>query len=110
MNAVRFGLTEATIEKICGVLASHPQVEQAVLYGSRAKGNYKIGSDIDLTLMGQGLQTDDLLKIMGELDDLLLPYMIDLSIFHQLTHQELIDHIQRVGIIFYERTPAQSRL
>lgn len=110
MNAVRFGLTEATIEKICGVLASHPQVEQAVLYGSRAKGNYKNGSDIDLTLMGQGLQTDDLLKIMGELDDLLLPYMIDLSIFHQLTHQELIEHIRRVGIIFYERTPAQSRL
>lgn len=110
MNAGRFGLTEATIEKIGGVLADHPQVEQALLYGSRAKGNYKNGSDIDLTLMGQGLKTDDLLKIMGELDDLLLPYMIDLSIFHQLTHQELIEHIRRVGIIFYERKPAQCRL
>ena len=110
MNAGRFGLTEATIEKIAAVLAGHPQVEQALLYGSRAKGNYKNGSDIDLTLIGQGLQTDDLLKIMGELDDLLLPYMIDLSIFHQLTHPELIEHIQRVGIIFYERAAAQRRL
>ena len=110
MNAGRFGLTDATIEKIGGVLAGHPQVEQALLYGSRAKGNYKNGSDIDLTLVGQGLQTDDLLKIMGELDDLLLPHMIDLSIFHQLTHPELIEHIRRVGIIFYERAAAQSRL
>lgn len=110
MNGSRFGLTEATIEKITGIMASHPRVEQALLYGSRAKGNYKNGSDIDLTLMGQGLQTDDLLKIMGELDDLLLPYMIDLSLFHQLNHPELIEHIQRAGIVFYERTPAQSRL
>ena len=110
MNSDRFGLTEATIEKIAGVLAGHPQVKQALLYGSRAKGNYKNGSDIDLTLMGQELQTDDLLQIMGELDDLLLPHMIDLSIFHQLNHPELIDHIRRVGIIFYERTPAPKRL
>ncbi|MCX6863787.1 MAG: nucleotidyltransferase domain-containing protein [Verrucomicrobia bacterium] len=103
MSAARFGLTEPTIEKIGGVLAQHPQVEQAVLYGSRAKGNYKNGSDIDLTLMGEELCHDDLLKLMGELDDLLLPYMIDLSIFHQLTHQDLIDYIRRVGVVFYEK-------
>ena len=103
MNAARFGLTEQTIEKIGGVLAQHPQVEKAVLYGSRAKGNFKNGSDIDLTLQGNGLGYDELLKIMGELDDLLLPYMIDLSIFHQLTHQDLIDHIRRVGVVFYEK-------
>lgn len=108
MSAARFGLTEPTIEKIGGVLAQHPQVEQAVLYGSRAKGNYKNGSDIDLTLMGEELCHDDLLKLIGELDDLLLPYMIDLSIFHQLTHQDLIDHIRRVGVVFYEKKPNAS--
>ena len=107
MSASRFGLTEATIEKIGGVLARHPRVEQAVLYGSRAKGNFKPGSDIDLTLMGGDLQTHNLMNIMEELDELLLPYMIDLSLFHQLTHPELIEHIQRVGIIFYERAAAQ---
>jgi uncharacterized protein len=105
MNAGRFGLTEPTMEKIDGVLARHPQVEKAVLYGSRAKGNYKNGSDIDLTLFGAELSFDDLLKLMGELDDLLLPYMIDLSLFTSLTHPELIDHIRRVGVVFYEKKP-----
>ena len=109
MNAARFGLTEQTIEKIGGVLAQHPQVEKAVLYGSRAKGNFKNGSDIDLTIQGNGLGYDELLKIMGELDDLLLPYMIDLSILNQLTHQDLIEHIQRVGQVFYERTPVAAK-
>jgi predicted nucleotidyltransferase len=105
MNAARSGLTPLTVEKIGSVLARHPKVEQAVLYGSRAKGNYKNGSDIDLTLHGQGLGHDDLLSIMGELDDLLLPYTIDLSLFSNLTHPELIDHIRRVGVLFYEKKP-----
>ena len=101
MNANRHGLTEQTIEKISGVLALHPQVEKAILFGSRAKGNFKKGSDIDLTLTGAGLAYADLLKLTGELDDLLLPYTIDLSLFHQLKHQALVEHIQRVGIPIY---------
>ena len=105
MNPGRFGQTEETVEKIGGILARHPPVEKAVLYGSRAKGNYKNGSDIDLTLFGERLSHDELLDIIGELDDLLLPYTIDLSIFHQLTHQDLLEHIQRVGKIFYEKAP-----
>ncbi len=108
MNAARSGLTPLTVEKISSVLARHPKVEQAVLYGSRAKGNYKNGSDIDLTLHGKGLVHEDLLTIMGELDDLLLPYTIDLSLFADLTHEELIDHIRRVGVVFYERKPEQA--
>ena len=103
MKAPRFGLPPMTVEKIGDVLARHPHVEKAVLYGSRAKGNYKNGSDIDLTLDGNGLGHDDLLKIMGELDDLLLPYTMDLSLFTSLTHPELIDHIRRVGVVFYEK-------
>ena len=101
MNATLIGLSEQTIEKIAGVLARHPKVEEAILYGSRAKGNFKNGSDIDLTLVGAGLTYRDLLALTGELDDLLLPYTIDLSIFHQLEHPELVDHIQRVGIPIY---------
>lgn len=103
MSAARFGLSEKTVEKIDGVLAGHPEVERAVLYGSRAMGNYKNGSDIDLTLIGSGLGYLDLLKIMGELDDLLLPYIIDLSICHMLGHKELRENIQRVGQDFYRR-------
>lgn len=104
MTPLRFGLKEITIEKICGVLAKHPQVDRAVIYGSRAKGNYKNGSDIDLTLHGgEDLTMNILAKIMTEIDDLLLPYTIDLSIFHDLSDPDFIDHIQRIGITFYEK-------
>jgi uncharacterized protein len=101
---VNFGLSEATIEKIHSVLARYPQVETAVLYGSRAKGNYKPGSDIDLTLYGgEDLTLRVLLRLMSEIDDLLLPYIIDLSIFYTIDNPDLIDHIERVGVPFYER-------
>jgi predicted nucleotidyltransferase len=106
MNAPRFGLPAKTVEQIGGVLARHPQVEKAVLYGSRAKGNYKNGSDIDLTLQGNGLDYHELLKIMGELDDLLLPYTIDLSLFNMIDHAGLREHIQRVGQELYCRQEA----
>jgi len=103
MSATRFGLPAEAVSEIGGVLATHPEVESAILYGSRAKGNYRPGSDIDLTLVGDRLVHHDLLKIMGELDDLLLPYTIDLSIFHTIDHDGLRDHIQRVGQEFYRR-------
>ena len=101
---MKFGLKNATIEKICGVLARCPQVEKAVLYGSRAKGKYRNGSDIDLTLHGdETLTLSVLYRIMNDLDDLLLPYTIDLSIFHQINDPDVVDHIQRVGVTFYQR-------
>lgn len=75
----------------------------AALYGSPAKGNYKRGSDIDLTLKGDALTYRDLLRLMDELDDLLLPYMIDLSIYDQIDNPALREHIDRVGVVFYAR-------
>lgn len=106
---LRFGLKEATIQKICGVLSRYPQVEQAILYGSRAKGNYKNGSDIDLTLRGGAdLTLNVLYRISDELDDLLLPYTIDLSIFSHISDPDVIEHIQRVGMTFYKKAPVYS--
>lgn len=103
---MKFGLKETTIQKICGVFADYPQVEKAVIYGSRAKGNYKNGSDIDLTLYGgKDLTLNILSKMLREIDDLLLPYTIDLSIFHNLSDPDFIEHIQRVGMVFYQREP-----
>jgi len=100
----RFGLKEATIQKICGLFAKYTQVEKVVLYGSRAKDNYKNGSDIDLTLYGgEDLTLNMLYRIMDEIDDLLLPYSFDLSIFHQINDTDVMDHIQRIGVVFYER-------
>ena len=103
MNTGLFGLPPAAVEKIRGVLAAHPRVERAVIYGSRAKGNQKPGSDIDLALIGDGLDYRELLGIQDELDELLLPYMIDLSLLDRIRHAGLREHIQRVGREFFRR-------
>ena len=101
--AAGMGLSAATLEQICATLARFPQVEKGVVYGSRAKGNFKPGSDIDLTLRGEGLTLSLLGDIDMALDDLLLPYEIDLSIYDQLGHAELVAHIDRVGRVIYRR-------
>jgi predicted nucleotidyltransferase len=97
------GLSVVVIERIIKVLSAHPNLEQAILYGSRAKGNYREGSDIDLTLTGIALNDIELGQIDNELDELLLPYTFDLSLLQQIDNPDLIDHIKRVGIVFYQR-------
>lgn len=98
------GLSESAVERIQGVLAHFPEVEKALLYGSRAKGTHRPGSDIDLTLCGSALGQTLLARIDEALDDLLLPYKIDLSEMASLTHPALLEHIRRVGIVFYEKS------
>ena len=98
------GLSESVSQKIRAVLTRYPQVGKAVLYGSRAKGDYRNGSDIDLTLCGGADLTLSVRhRIAVELDDLLLPYMIDLSIFRDISDPDMVEHIQRVGTTLYER-------
>ena len=99
----KHGLKTATIAKINGIFALHPSIEQAILYGSRAKGTFRNGSDIDLTLKGEHLTYRELLQIENELDDLLLPYKIDLSLFRQIDNPNLVGHILRVGVVFYAK-------
>jgi predicted nucleotidyltransferase len=99
---MKFGLQENNIESITAIFKKYPLIDSAVLYGSRAKGNFRANSDIDLTLKGE-LDLTALMKIETELDDLLLPYKIDLSIFHKLQNQGLIEHINRVGIEIYHK-------
>ncbi|MDD2760362.1 MAG: nucleotidyltransferase domain-containing protein [Methylomonas sp.] len=97
----RFGLKPHTISAIQRVFAKHPKIERAVLYGSRAKGNYRPGSDIDLTLFGESLSYAELCRIETEIDDLLLPYTLDLSLYDQIDNADLREHILRVGLVFY---------
>ncbi|MCX6913826.1 MAG: restriction endonuclease subunit S, partial [Verrucomicrobia bacterium] len=100
---MKYGLPETAVAKLCAVFAGFPAVEKAVLYGSRAKGNFKTGSDIDLTLYGEAVTSDLCSEVASALDDLLLPYTIDLSVFEELNHAKLREHIERVGVLFYER-------
>ena len=98
-----FGLKDIHIKVIQSVFSNYSNVEEAVLYGSRAKGNWRTGSDIDLTLVGEGLSLSMLLKIENEIDDLLLPYKINLSILDRIEDPDLIEHINRVGAVFYKK-------
>lgn len=98
----KYGLTQSDIKKITAVFAQHPEIIEAVLYGSRALGRFRNGSDIDLTLKGD-ISLNLLFEIETELDDLLLPYKIDLSIFKTISNPDLIDHINRVGKVFFKR-------
>ncbi len=98
-----FGLSITTINKINGVFAKHAALEKAVLYGSRAKGNYRTGSDIDLTLFGDALDYPQLGRIEAQLDDLMLPYSFDISLFKHIDNPDLVDHIRRVGMVFYQK-------
>lgn len=94
---MQFGLSNEDIDKIKVVFAKFPEIERVVIYGSRAKGNYKASSDIDLTLVGEKLNLTLLQTLENEIDDLLLPYKFDISIFHQISNPDLINHIERVG-------------
>lgn len=84
-----YGLTDNELEKLCNLFRKHEEIEQAVLYGSRAKGNFKPFSDIDITLMGDRLTYNTLSSLSDEIDDLLLPYSVDLSIYGKLKNADL---------------------
>ena len=100
---MKFGLPDDVIQKINAVFEKYPHVEKVIVYGSRAMGNYKNGSDIDLTLLGDQLTDTDCSRISGELYDLPIPYSFDLYIFSTLDHKNLEAHIHRVGQVFYQK-------
>ena len=97
MPSAQFGLDQKTISAIRAVFDRCKRVQNVVLYGSRAKGNYRQGSDIDLVIVAPELNTEDLLKFENELEDLMLPYKIDLSLQHHIDNKNLLEHIHRVG-------------
>lgn len=97
-----FGLSDQQIAKLRGVLQTIPAVKEAIIYGSRARGDNQLYSDIDLTLRGEDLTDKDLTRIYFMIDDLLLPYTIDLSLFSRLRNEALIVNILNEGKVLYK--------
>ncbi|WP_304067436.1 nucleotidyltransferase domain-containing protein [Pedobacter glucosidilyticus] len=97
------GLELNDIQKIKTVFMDYPQLDSVLIYGSRAKGNYRPASDIDLTLIGKDLTSSLLSEIEFKLDDLLLPYKFDISIYDKISDSQFLDHIKRVGKEFYRK-------
>lgn len=104
MESPDIGLAPYELPRLQAVLASCPAIERAIVYGSRAKGCQRRFSDIDITLVGNRLTLADLSSVSNAIDDLLLPYEVDISLYHTLRNQALIDHINRVGKTIYSRS------
>lgn len=99
---MRFGLSDTVIKELQDVFRRHANIEKVLIFGSRSKGNYRAGSDVDLALIGQNIDYRQILDIYTEIDDLELLYSIDLLDYQTKVGTPIGDHIDRVGQVFYE--------
>lgn len=99
-----YGLEPHIWKQIFNCFEKYKTIEEVVLYGSRAKETHKSASDIDLVIKGEAFTEKDLLRLENDLDDLLLPWKIDLSLLKNITNPDLIDHINRIGIVIFKQT------
>ena len=104
------GLSARTLTAITEVLGGFPEVDRALLFGSRAKATHKPGSDIDLALVGAALDWRTVGRIYDAFEDSALPHRFSLVVFDSRTDPEVAAHIRRVGIQLFERRRAGSEL
>lgn len=100
-NKTTFGLPPQVIDKLCTLFRNYNDIDQVFFYRSRAIGNYKLGSDIDLCIDAETMDVTDLFKIENQIDDLLLPWKIDLCLKGKIDNPNLLEHIMNVGVIVY---------
>lgn len=99
-----FGLKDSDIEYIRNAMQRFKEIEKAVIFGSRAKGNYKTASDVDIAIYGEKINFDILSKLHAILEEESpMPYFFDIIDYSHLNHKELKEHIDRVGKIIYEK-------
>lgn len=100
----KFGLEDEIIKKIVDILKKYKEVESAKIFGSRARGDYKKASDIDIALFGENLTHTINTKIFYEIDELYLPYKVDLINFNSLGSENKIkDNILNEGVDIYAK-------
>lgn len=97
------GLNSKYIAEINNVFAKYEQDEEVVLYGSRAMGTYHERSDVDLVVFGASINRHIIIKIKNDFEDLSVPYLIDLVDYKTIDNENLVAHINRVGVEFYKR-------
>ena len=97
------GLTSEQLTLLQQVFNQHPEVDTVKLYGSRAKGNFHERSDVDLVLIGTGIDRFLVADILLDLADTDLPYSVDLQNFSDIKNRALVANIDQVGLVIYER-------
>ena len=109
MNSItQYGIPESDLDALLSELKKNTEIKEIILFGSRAKGTFSNGSDIDIALKGRKLKLNDILDAMSGIDKLLLPYKLDLIIYTRIKEPDLIEHIKRVGIILFKREKASE--
>ena len=103
-----FGLSDTVIDDLKGIFKQYPNIEEVLIFGSRAKGNYLEGSDIDLALIGEGLTFDTIMDINIKIEDLELLYKVDILNYMEKRGTPIGDHIDRVGQLFYKKEMADK--
>jgi predicted nucleotidyltransferase len=98
-----FGLSSNYIDKINSVFNQYLDIDEVLIFGSRAKGNYRDNSDIDLAIKGNNIDLSTLQEIENKLEELYIPNVIDLLVFDTIENPDLINHINRVGKQFYKK-------
>lgn len=100
----QFGIDESIIEDIVNVIRKYKEVTKAVIFGSRARGDYKKASDIDIALFGDNLTNTINTKIFFEIDELYMPYKVDLINFNTLGKENKIrENILKEGVEIYAK-------
>jgi len=96
------GVQQKDLIVIVSVLQQYPEVDEAWLFGSRAKGNYRTGSDIDIAIKGEHLTAEITSNISYQLnEETSLPYKFDVLNYHVISNIDLRHHIDRIGIRFF---------
>lgn len=98
-----YGMTDEELDLLCSLFARQKEIEQVILYGSRAKGTHKPFSDVDITLLGVGLSRSHLNRLLADIDESSLPYFFDVSIFSKINNSDLIAQIEKMGVVLYQR-------
>lgn len=94
---MKFGLEEQLLTNLKNIFNQFQEIEKVIIFGSRAKGNYRVGSDVDIALIGN-INSDLISKILYQIDELNSPYKYDIINYNSINNNDLISHIERVGI------------
>ena len=102
-DILSYGLKSVDIESLVRIFGDFQEIESVIIFGSRAKGTARSGSDIDLAVTGEGVTPSTVVCLRAVLDDLPLPYFFDVIDFKSISNNELSDHIRRIGRRIYLR-------
>lgn len=105
---MKFGLHQNTIDQVNFIFEQFPEIETVLIYGSRAKGGFREGSDIDLSLKGNNLDENTCVRIHSLIEDLNTPYFFDITYYDAIENEALKAHIDRVGKLFYKNSSVKN--